>query len=1011
MKRYLKIFLLAYLFINLYACAAHQGNKNIISQTTHVEVEGGDIQSPKSTSEAGLMIPLTPSPDSFNPKSSSKINLVQDSYAFPPNQANVTLLPVQNFDGIPLRSDGRDSLSVQNQYSSTRDDYVTLNFNQTPIQDFILYFGKQIGINFILTPEIQGWSGNVTMYTEKPVPTSSLFNILESVLEVNGLTMIQSGHYVKIMPADNAKNYPVKLDTGKKSNVMDSEDVYMTHVVPLEHISAEDLANILKFFNGKGCSIFPATDLNLLIINGYHSYIKRVLDLVEVFDKPGYQKSEEIFVYYVEHGEADKLAQILNTVFSKKGSKKEASPPLSQQQQPLPGQPHTQTPQPSVSTPGVPLTPQQMGLSGEIVGNVSFVSDPSTNAIIIKTSPRNYATILSIIKKLDIMPKQVLIEVLIAEITLTDQTSLGIEWTLFNDKNSTHHSGGFTNNSPIMPSTDVALGSLGEMGSGLNYLVSRSDKFISLLTALSNEDRVNVLSSPHILASDNKPATIAVKDRFPVKKTTNVGESSTESYEYMDAGISLKVTPKISENGLVSMIVDQEVSDSKPTSNEEKPPNISTRNASTTMVVQDGHTLIIGGLIKNTKTRSRIGIPFLMNIPIFGYLFGGTNDIAVKTELIILITPHIIKDLDEAKTLSDQFQYRVRRLRSKMDKSSSAAEALKEKDDFQPILEGLKINNDKSQYNEKEEDAPIKPAKKDKPKKDSSKASDIPDSKSPIKDQVARTSTTTNQGSEAKDQLLLIPHNQNRYNETNYYTIQIKSFKEAEEAYNFIDDLKIKGYPAYVKVTKIENKGTWYRVRVGKYDKMEEAEEIGERLQKNENISYWITNTREKDLLEKDHIMDQDNNQVFLADLGDEVFDHTLVAESVRKTIIKPNPPVKVSEYLSDDKKDDQKKISHFEKEDQLESENSKPDNLKVKVDNPNYYIQLITFRYKTKAEKLSRKLKEKNYPVLINKIRVPNKGVRYRVGIGPFNELNDAIELGERLRIDEKLDYWIIKK
>jgi general secretion pathway protein D len=192
--------------------------------------------------------------------------------------------------------------------------------------------------------------------------------------------------------------------------------------------------------------------------------------------------------------------------------------------------------------------------------------------------------------------------------------------------------------------------------------------FHSLIAIQAAKGNVNILSSPHILTTDNQEASISIVNQVPIPKTTET-ETGTliTTYEYKDAGITLKVTPKINEKGLVTMQLSLEVTDvgEKKTFDTEQVPFLK-RNAQTSVVVQDGQTLVLGGLISENQSESRTGIPFLMDIPVIGYLFGTTTKSLNKTELVMLITPHVVRSREDVDKLTEQFEKNVDKLRKGM---------------------------------------------------------------------------------------------------------------------------------------------------------------------------------------------------------------------------------------------------------------------------------------------------------------------------------------------------------
>jgi general secretion pathway protein D len=288
--------------------------------------------------------------------------------------------------------------------------------------------------------------------------------------------------------------------------------------------------------------------------------------------------------------------------------------------------------------------------SGTLKGEINITTDKIRNALIIKAVPADYRVIEEILKQIDVLPRQVLIEVTIAEISLDESTELGIEWTYLKGL------GGLGTSL-----LDASLGS-----SGFAYTIGRTERWTSALAFLASQDKVNILSSPSILASDNKEAKIDISTEIPVASAAYKYTSGEEpvletTIEYRDTGVLLSVTPHINERGLVTMDINQEVSEQSQYvgvgGNEY--PSFYKRSVNTTLTVKHAQTIVIGGLIKQTKSEGSAGTPWLSKIPIIRYFFGKEKKSVSKTELIILITPHVIVSLDDIDAVTEEFKNKV----------------------------------------------------------------------------------------------------------------------------------------------------------------------------------------------------------------------------------------------------------------------------------------------------------------------------------------------------------------
>lgn len=280
-----------------------------------------------------------------------------------------------------------------------------------------------------------------------------------------------------------------------------------------------------------------------------------------------------------------------------------------------------------------------------------IVADAVNNTLLISTRPALYRRIEADLRKLDVMPSQVSIEATILEVTLTDQLSLGTQFFLKSGKS------GFK----LTPNTD---GSIGAIAPGFSYLWSAGTAQL-VVDALKGITDVNVVSAPTMMVLDNETAKLQVGDQVPVitstsESTVTTGAPVISTVEYHDTGIILSVTPRIS-GGVVTMELQQEVSQvTQTTSSSIDSPTFQQRRFYSSVTVGDGETLLMGGLISNQRTRSNQGIPYLSDVPVLGVLFGQRADSTSRTELMVMITPHIVRSPVEAAAASDEIRRRIR---------------------------------------------------------------------------------------------------------------------------------------------------------------------------------------------------------------------------------------------------------------------------------------------------------------------------------------------------------------
>lgn len=308
---------------------------------------------------------------------------------------------------------------------------------------------------------------------------------------------------------------------------------------------------------------------------------------------------------------------------------------------------------------------------------VRIVADESSNSLIILATPRDYEKIREVLVKLDVVPRQVLIEAIIAEVTLNDDLQFGIEWALANgglsSAGGTTEEGGTSSRNIFDSGILTGAKRAASVGSsGLFSFITDRDKFFALLTAASTKSHVNILATPHVLAVDNREATIIIGEEIPILTSTQQSTLATanivSSIQYRDTGIILTILPQVNSAGLVNMEISQEVSSVGVTSfGDTNSPSFTNRQAETTVVVRDRESILIGGIIDERVERTRSGVPFLMDIPVLGRLFRVEQDKRERTELIILITPYVIRDRDEAQLVTQEFTGRIRKLKKMID--------------------------------------------------------------------------------------------------------------------------------------------------------------------------------------------------------------------------------------------------------------------------------------------------------------------------------------------------------
>jgi len=627
-------------------------------------------------------------------------------------------------------------------------EMIALNFDNADIYEVINALSEFLGVNFIIDQRVKG---RVNIHTAGEIDKSRLLPIMETIFEMNNIAMIEYGDFYKIVPIKDAKHQVVDISIGRELAYVPSYDRQMIQIVPLQYVSAKEVETIVKRFLGPGGDVFEYGRGNLVVIIERAATIRKMLGMVkaididlfahnqvrffkienanaqdvaaeleEVFTSIGIEStpekglgikfvpveriggvlaissipgvferveswievldtfddtaSEQVFIYFVENGKAEEIGEVLKEVYSS------SSGSLSRNRRDV--QSRTRKDTRSKSTNRSSRTNES---SAMLEGEVIIVVDIPTNSIVVRAIPRDYEIIKRTMVALDRIPRQVLIEVLIAEVKLTGDTQFGVEWSLLSEDKKLS---GYEGDEQVgIYGGEGGLPGVGSLASGFSYIFD-GDRLNVFLQAQASQNKLNILSSPHILAVDNKEARIEVGDEVPIVTseyipldTTSDTSSTSRSVEYRSTGVILTVTPRINERGLVAMDVSQEVSKVDDTVNYGvDSPIISNRKAQTSLVVQDGQTIIIGGLIVDTAGDKQSGVPFLSTIPLIGRLFGTTGTSNEKIELILLLTPHVITNFEEVDLVTDEFQSKLDNITRLINKSDDYWDAYKTED-------------------------------------------------------------------------------------------------------------------------------------------------------------------------------------------------------------------------------------------------------------------------------------------------------------------------------------------
>lgn len=449
----------------------------------------------------------------------------------------------------------------------------------------------------------------------------------------------------------------------------------------LQQIFAEDAAasgpNALK--------VIPVPSINgLIVIANDRAKVQRAITWIKRLDRESIN-APNYYVYAVQNGNSVELARILNATF---GSGADAGPTAEVapnqrttdvsmgtgtdgQQQAQPGSDGMQPPPPDPQSGDSGLTTGSgnpggaesqagggdPGGGGAAGTGTRITANPANNTIVIRATPQEYRKILATLRQIDAPPTQVLINTTIAEVSLNDQLRYGVQ-AYFDGKDA----GLILNGNK--PGVGPAV--ISPQLPGMNFLVGGISDPKVVIDALSGITNVRVVSSPSLLVLENETATIKVGDQVPIQtqKSQTSGGNTIESFEYRDTGVILKVKPRVSAAGVVTIELGQELSktDDAAAAGAAKNPTFSQRSISSKVQVNDQQTVLLGGLISGSEERGRNTVPGADKVPLIGKLVGSTNNVARRTELIIFITPKIIRNGEEAARESQQLREKMKSL-------------------------------------------------------------------------------------------------------------------------------------------------------------------------------------------------------------------------------------------------------------------------------------------------------------------------------------------------------------
>ncbi|CAM5352212.1 Secretin XpsD [Mycolicibacterium aubagnense] len=594
-----------------------------------------------------------------------------------------------------------------------------LNLVNAPItQAAKAVLGDALQVNYVVDPRVQG---TVTLQTSKPVSRDALVDILESALAVNGAGIVKRANSYQIMPmaetlastpsvsvpsvtpsgpgvkvqvlqlqyiaADEMKTIlePItrqgtvlRVDSTRNlitvaGNNSDLEAIREAVSVfdvdwmrgmsvalhPLKASKPDAVASELESIfgtkggaGGKVIQFIPNNRLNsVLVITSRPAYLARAASWIAKLDTLAETNEEQLFVYQIQNRPAKELAEVLSSILGAQngGARKAAADNVSPEMAPIAMSSDGITPAPL--TGGSEPVPQLVAEEGSAGGRIKVVADTDNNALLIQTTAREYHRIEQILAKVDVLPTQVMLEAVIAEVTLNDELKFGLRWF-------------FENNGMKISLSDVASGFAGASFPGFAWTYASNNIQVTL-NALASITDVNIVSAPTVMALNNQKAILQVGDQVPIVTQQSTGTAGgnapiINSVEMKDTGVILTVTPRINNAGRVQLDIGQEVSNAvETTSSGIDSPTIQQRKIQTRVLVNDGESLALGGLIQETNSIKRAQVPLLGDIPLLGNAFKNKTDGIKRTELIIFIRPRVVRDIKEARDVTEEFRGKI----------------------------------------------------------------------------------------------------------------------------------------------------------------------------------------------------------------------------------------------------------------------------------------------------------------------------------------------------------------
>lgn len=597
------------------------------------------------------------------------------------------------------------------------DKELILNADGVPLPRFIdMALGELLELNYEIAPELVSRQDPITLHISKPVPAKRLFEMVQSTLQLYKIsfTLSETGS-IRVIPSMALRSAVPMFDAKQELTARKLQLGRIIEFMPLNYISGNEAADFARLFSNSesGDEIRYVKSVNALMMIGSADSLPRIRDAIATIDRPALQSQSikiirpvfwsakslmpivsnmlqvqdipvrtnlaqggaGVFMFVIDELNAIVVVSpqkswhaAINAIVAEldvpeaagKGSQVYIYHLKNTRAQEIGRVVGQALGQGVGQSGGDGATAQTANVAAPVDGlkGLSVIIDDKSNALIFIGDANVYQGIIPLIKSLDRTPRQVMLEVTIAEVSLTDSSALGIIWNATGvnlDSTSMVIGTGARSASTDSDSDGASAGGLALPSGGLG-IVANNRNITAQLAALAGESRARILSTPRLLVMDGEQANLVIGDQVSVIKSEITNSASdannlVRGFEFVETGVILDIEPTINEGGLVQLTLSQEVSTAG-----EAPaggnPNINKRKIQTKMVARNGQTIAIGGMISHNLTSQKSKVPILGDLPIIGALFSSKSKSDRTTELILLVTPYVIANIDDAEHIS-----------------------------------------------------------------------------------------------------------------------------------------------------------------------------------------------------------------------------------------------------------------------------------------------------------------------------------------------------------------------